>query len=79
MASTREIVHSTGSVRGEGQEATCTVFATKVTSPATNISAHTNYSIENVSTALPDGNYELTAYGETIRVRHERGDWLATP
>ena len=73
MASTREMVQSTGVLRGEGQEATCTVFATKVTLSGTNESAYTNHSIENVSKALPDGNYELTVFGETIRVRHERG------
>jgi hypothetical protein len=79
MASTREMVQSTGVLRGEGQEATCTVFATKVTLPGTDETAYTNYSMENVSMALPDGNYELNVYGETIRVRHRRGDWLAVP
>ncbi len=79
MVSIRETVRSPGILRGEGQEATCTVSAMKVTLPGTNESGYMDYSIENVSKALPDGNYQLTAYGETIRVRHQRGHWLSPP
>ena len=75
----RERVCSTGVLRGRGQEAICTVFATKVTLLDTKKSTHTEYSIENVSKALPDGGYELTVYGEILRVRYKRGYWLGAP
>jgi hypothetical protein len=77
MASIRERGRFSGILRGEGQEATCTVSATKVTLAGTSESTYTDYSIENVSKALPDGNYQLTVNGETIRIRHEGGGWLS--
>ena len=77
--SKKERVRFSGVLRGEGKGATCTGHVTKVTNPITGISAYTNYSIENVSEALPDGNYELTTNGETMRVRHKGADWVSPP
>jgi hypothetical protein len=45
MASQRERVSFPGTIKGGGDEATCTVYATKVTLPGTNESAYTDYSI----------------------------------
>lgn len=77
MASQRERVSFPGIIKGGGHEASCTIHATKVTLPGTSESAYTDYSIQSVSKALPEGNYEVTARGETTRVRFHNGHWLA--
>jgi hypothetical protein len=77
MASQRESVSFPGIIKGGGHEASCTIYATKVTLPGTSESAYTDYSIQGVSKALPEGNYDVTARGETTRVRLQNGHWLA--
>lgn len=77
MASVKRKVQFSGVLRGEGHVATCTGSVTKTTEPVTGISAYTGLSIENLSKPLPNGNYELTANGEIIRVRHHGNEWLA--
>lgn len=77
MAAHKERVSFLGVIRGQEQEATCTVDAIKTTLPGAEVSALSNYSIRNVSRPLPDGNYEMTVQGETIRVRLNNGFWLA--
>src|SRR3984893_15014471 len=77
MASTRERVSFPGLLRGQGHEASCTVRATKVTLPGTGHFAYTQYSIENVSKTLPEGEYQLSANGEVSTVRHQNGHWLS--
>ena len=77
MASQRECVSFPGVIKGGGQEASCTIYATKVTLSGTSESAYTDYSIHGLSKELPEGNYEVTARGETTRVRFHNGHWLA--
>lgn len=79
MVSSRESVRFPGRLQGEGRQAECTVQATKVGLPGTGVFAYTNYSISDVSKALPPGTYELVANGERIAVRHFNGHWLAAP
>jgi hypothetical protein len=77
MTSPRKRIQFSEILRGEGHEATCTGHVTVVKSRVTGDLAYTGYSIENVSKALPDGIYELTAAnGETIRFRHQGKEWL---
>lgn len=78
MASRTERVSFPGIIRGEGYEASCTVRATKVTHPSGIDAAYMDYSIENVSKPPPrEGNYEVTAGRETIRVHFRNGQWLS--
>jgi hypothetical protein len=78
MTSTRERVSFPGIIRGQGQEAHCTVYATKVSLPGTSESAITDCDIQNVSKRLPDGNYQVTYAGRTDAVRYQGGNWLAS-
>jgi hypothetical protein len=75
----REHVSFSGLIRGEGHEASCTINAMKVTLPGTSESAYVDYSIQGVSKPLPEGNYEVTARGETTHMRFHDGHWLAVP
>jgi len=77
MASQRERVSFPGIIKGGGHDANCTMYATKVTLPGTSESAYTDFSIQSVSKSLPDGTYEVTARGETTRVRLQNGYWVA--
>jgi len=77
MASTRERVSFFGVLRGQGYEATCTVWATKVTQQGTGNVAYARYTIENVSKVLPDGTYQVLTNGQSFLVRLKNGNWLA--
>jgi hypothetical protein len=75
MSSTREAVSFTGVLRGQGQEATCTVQAIKVTVPGGG--ALTKKRVVSVSKALPEGVYHLSVNGEApTAVRYSNGHWL---
>ena len=77
MSSTREAVSFTGVLRGQGQEATCTVQAIKVTVPGGGVSALTKKRVVSVSKALPEGVYYLSVNGEApTAVRYSNGHWL---
>jgi hypothetical protein len=78
MASLEERLRFAGTLHGEGHDATCSVWATKVTLPR-NVSAYTDYSIDDVSEDLPDGNYSATANGETTTIARQKGFWLWLP
>ena len=74
----RTPIVTTGTLRSESHEATCTVRATKVSLPgAPSEFNYVDYSIENVSKELPDGVYELIAFGSTAPVRYKSGFWLS--
>jgi hypothetical protein len=73
----RRRVTFSGVLRGEGQEAECTIAATEVSLPGTSASALCDYSVQTVSKPLPEGRYQLDARGETIKLRFRDGHWLA--
>jgi len=78
MASRRESVSFPGILGGGGHEANCTVRATKVRLPGEpGVFELVDYSVENVSKALPDGLYQLSAQGKTISLRYQNGSWLS--
>jgi hypothetical protein len=77
MASTRERVTFSGIVRGEGQEATCTIEATRVSLRGEpGVSHTTHWSMVDVSESLADGKYEVFADGQCNKVRLINGQWL---
>lgn len=80
MSQIRQRVNASGVLRGEGQEATCTVLMTKVTKliggkPVDSI--YIEHEIINVSNALPQGIYELNVRDENFLVRRRNGGWIA--
>jgi hypothetical protein len=79
MPSTSERVTLPGVLRGQGQEARCTVEADKVSLPGGSDVNYTNYRINpgSVSKRLPDGNYTLTVIGVLHDVRHNNGLWTS--
>ena len=76
MGSIRTPVTTTGLLRSENHEATCTVRATKV-ELAGSVFEYADFSIENVSKNLPEGVYQITAFGKTQAVRYKNGFWIA--
>jgi hypothetical protein len=77
MSSAREIVRFSGVLRGQGQEATCTIQAIKVTVPGGGASALTKKRVVSVSKTLPEGVYHLSVNGEPpTAVRYRDGHWL---
>ena len=77
MPSKREPVSFSGVLRGQGQEATCTIDAIKVSLLGANVSNYVDFRVRSVSKALPEGVYELTANGEASRVQLRNGFWIA--
>lgn len=73
----RRRVTFSGILRGEGQEAECTIAASEVSLPGASASALCDYSIQTVSKPLPEGRYRLDARGEIINLRFCEGHWLA--
>ena len=72
-------VATTGILRSATHGANCTVRAIKVDLPGSRGKFdHTDFSIEDVSRALPEGVYQLSAFGKIWSLRHENGRWLAT-
>jgi hypothetical protein len=74
----RTPVTDAGTLRSESHEATCTVRATKVSLPGSpGIFDYVDSSIESVSEELPEGIYQISAFGKTESVRYKNGYWLA--
>jgi hypothetical protein len=67
MASNREIVMLSGTISGMGREAACIVSAVRVSLAGATESALTRCSIHQAPVDLPEGAYQVTFAGETIR------------
>jgi hypothetical protein len=80
MTYTREPVRMSGTLHGQGQTATCTVSATRVTLQGTRLSQDCQYAIDWVSQPLPEGDYKLALEGEgrTVDMRLSEGGWRVT-
>lgn len=76
MVERRERVVLRGILRGDGQQADCTVFATKV-SLGSDAVAYNEYRIKQVSKALPEGMYRLSTNGQIFPMRYYNGDWFS--
>ena len=74
--STRQRVCFPGIIRGDGGEATCKVWMTKVTLPGIDAVNYIDWSIRDVSLNLPDGNYEVIVNGQTSQVAQRNGTWV---
>lgn len=73
----KERVSFRGRLMGQGHEADCTVWATKVATPGGGVPAYAKYLVQDVSKALPEGDYQLfLSNGGTIALRHQGGHWL---
>jgi hypothetical protein len=77
MASAKQWVSLTGVLRGNGQEATCDVQALEVRLGGTGVTAYAQFKVGRTSKPLPYGEYEITVAGQTQRIRHMDGHWLA--
>jgi hypothetical protein len=76
MSSARDIIRLSGVLRGQGQEATCTIQAIKVTLSGGGASALTRKRVVNVAKTLPEGVYHLSVNGEApTAVRYSNGHW----
>ena len=73
----RKLVTFPAILRGEGQEAECTIAATEGRLPGTSESAFCDYTIQKASKTLLEGRYQLFARGDTINIRRCKGNWLA--
>jgi len=74
--STREPVRCSGIIRGAGGEATCTVYAMKVSLPGTDQFEYVDWSVKNMSVNLPDGPYQVSAFGRVTAVAIRNGYFL---
>jgi hypothetical protein len=78
----REHVQFEGRLRGDGKESTCSGWCTKVTlhgeSDLAVDAAFADYRIDDGSVAprRPDGSYELSTRGQTMRATRRDGRWL---
>jgi hypothetical protein len=80
MTYLREPVRMAGTLRGQGQSATCMVSATRVTLLGTRLTQDCRYEIEWVSKSLPAGDYKLAPEGEgrTVDMRLSEDEWRVT-
>jgi hypothetical protein len=75
MAFEKRRVKLSGTLSGNGQTASCTVYATKVTEPVTGVSTYAKPAISEVSEEMPDGDYKVVAAGTVFKFRHEGAEW----
>ncbi len=67
-----------GIILGNGIEARCSVSAIEVNRPGLP-AAYSQYRVEQVSGAIPDGDYDVHANGNVNRIRRQNGHWIAHP
>jgi hypothetical protein len=77
MISPKKLVILSGTIRGQGHEAHCTLSALEVTLPGADFAAYAQYSVRTVSRRLPEGDYEVSVNEQSFAVRHEGGHWLS--
>jgi hypothetical protein len=65
-------------MRGQGYATACKVRATKIISGSDGSAVqYLDFSIEKISTELPDGSYELLVNDGVIPVERQNGSWLS--
>jgi hypothetical protein len=76
----KETVVFSGTIVGEGQRVECKIRATKTTLDGDSSAppAFSNYSVmeSSATSKLSEGDYEIVANGETIKVRRKNGQFL---
>jgi hypothetical protein len=72
----RETVMMAGRLKGMGCEAGCTVSAVKVSLPQLKIWEYVRCDIHLAPEHLPNGSYEVSFEGRTMRVKKLDGYWL---
>jgi hypothetical protein len=80
MTYAREPVRMSGTLRGQGQTAACTVSATRVTLLGTRLSQDCQHAIDWVSKPLLAGDYKLALEGEgrSVDMRLSESGWHVT-
>ena len=78
MAFARESMAWSGTLRGGGQTANCTVSALRVTLMGTRIFKDCLYTVLWVSESMPDGDCKLSIDDKTIAMSHSKRGWHAT-
>ena len=66
----------TGRLKGMGREAECTVSAVKLSLPLLNIWEYVRCDIYLAPEDLPDGAYNVTFEGRTMKMKKLDGYWL---
>jgi hypothetical protein len=74
--SSRETVMMAGKLKGMGHEAGCTVSAVMVSFPELDIAEYVKCDIHLAPLDLPDGPYQVTFEGRTMKVKKLGGDWV---
>lgn len=75
MISSREVVMLSGTLKGANHEAPCTVRAIKVSLPNLDIWEYVSAAIAQAPSELPDGAYNVSFEGRTMKVRKVAGNW----
>ncbi|WP_348261265.1 hypothetical protein P8935_15830 [Telmatobacter sp. DSM 110680] len=76
MISSRETVMLSGTLRGATHEASCIVRAIKVSLPNLDIWEYVSAAIERAPSELPDGPYNVSFEGRTMKVKKVAGNWV---
>jgi hypothetical protein len=66
----------TGRLKGMGREAECTVSAVKISVPHPDIWEYVECDIYLAPEDLPDGGYEVSFEGKTMKVKLLDGFWV---
>jgi len=74
--SMREAVITSGQLSGMGHETSCTISAIRISLPQLNISEFVKCDILLAPLDLPDGPYQVTFEGRTMKIKKLDGDWL---
>ena len=75
MISSREAVLLSGTLKGATHEAPCTVKAIKVSLPNLDIWEYVSADIAQAPFELPDGTYNVSFEGRTMKVKKVAGNW----
>jgi hypothetical protein len=78
MASIREAVLVSGTLNGMNYQVPCMVRAVKVSLPNLEILKWVRADIADAPSELPDGAYNVSFEGRTVKVKKFAGNWEAT-
>ena len=75
MVSIREAVLVSGTLKGMNQQVPCMVRAVKVSHPNLDILEYVRADIVQAPSELPDGAYDVSFDGRTMKVKKIAGHW----
>jgi hypothetical protein len=77
MVSIREAVLVSGTLKGMNHEVPCVVRAVKISLPNLDILKWVRADITHAPLELPDGAYDVSFEGRTMKVKKSAGNWEA--